>query len=459
MKHYFSIFITSFFLTTHLHALANFTEVAETSIPSVVSVKVKCEMAPQKGSGERLYSQDPMDLFGERFFERFFSVPNTPQKQEGQASGFIVSKEGYVITNAHVVKDATEVVVILNNEKEFVAKIIGTDPSTDIAVVKIEAKDLPYLELGNSDELKVGQWVLTIGNPLGLQASVSAGVVSAKGRNNLDIARIEDFIQTDAAINKGNSGGPLMDLEGKVIGMNTAILSSAGNGGGYMGIGFAIPSNMIKHIMEDLIDSGSVSRGFMGIAMQRVDHNLAQAFGLDHVQGALISEVTTNSPAEKAGLKQGDIITHINNKVVKDIASLRNAVALHKPGAEISLTILRNGNIKNMKVIVGNSPDEDKVMKEETTTLGLSVKDLTPEVAKNLNLTTEIGVVVVNVEQRSAAAFAGIQKGNLIMAVNQKPMTSVQEFEKAIKNADPKKPLLLLVKQGKVSRYISIKMH
>lgn len=441
----------------------DFTEIAKQSIPAVVSVKVKTQAKEhpfQFGDG----SSQPFDFFNrDDFFGHFFG--RAPQKrpyeqprfQMGQGSGFIVSDDGYILTNGHVVSGADEITVLLNNGREHEAELIGIDTNTDIAVIRIKDGKLPYLNLGNSDDLEVGQWVVAIGNPLGLQASVTAGIVSAKGRNGFDLARIEDFIQTDAAINRGNSGGPLLNLKGEVIGMNTAIVTNMGSGG-YMGIGFAIPSNMIQHIMEQLIADGSVTRGFIGVTLQQVDNNLAQSFGLDKVRGALVADVTSDSPAAQAGLRQGDIILGYDGKEVANIAALRNAVSLMKPGSKITLSVLRNSRQIPVSLIIGSFPDENLAASASTNRLGIEVKPLSAEIARNYGYGDLEGVVVSKVSPSSPAALAGIKQGTLIIAVNHTKIDSVDSYNKQIANSDPSKPILLLVKQGEYMHFISIKV-
>lgn len=437
----------------------DFSSVAKKAIPSVVSIKVKG--SSKKASNSWGFFDDDNSDSSEDFLYRFFGFrrkDNEPQETPiaGQASGFIVSPDGYILTNSHVVKDASEIIVALNDGTEYPAKLIGQDPNTDIAIVKIEAKNLPYLVLGNSDDLEVGQWVVAIGNPLGLQASLTAGIVSAKGRNNLDLARIEDFIQTDAAINRGNSGGPLLDLESEVIGMNTAIVTNMATGG-YMGIGFAIPSNLLKHVMDELISTGTVSRGFLGVTLQQVDNGLAKAFGLEKSEGALVAEVSRGSPAEKAGLKQGDVIIKYNNQSVNSIASLRNAVSLMKPGAQINLTILRDGKTIQVPVDIGLYPKEQTLVTlAKENKYGFDVANLTPEIAQSLGFHEDKGVVITKVDPNSSAAWAGIKKGSLIIAVNQKKVSNIDEFNQALESTEKNKPLLLLLKQGDAVRFVSL---
>lgn len=436
----------------------DFREVAKKAIPAVVSIKVKGSVSASSDDS------DEEELFGDDFWQRFFGVPKGQGKNGrrdkedqvvGQASGFIVSPDGEILTNSHVVKDMSEITVSMNNGKEFPAKVIGQDSNTDIALIKIDAKDLPYLKLGDSSDLEVGEWVVAIGNPMGLQASLTVGVVSATGRNNLDLTRVEDYIQTDAAINRGNSGGPLLTLDGEVAGMNTAIVTNMANGG-YMGIGFAIPSNLLKAVMQDLKSSGSFQRGFIGVALQAVDSNLAQAFGLDNTEGALIAEVTKDSPAEKAGLKQGDIIQKFNNRPVSDVGSLRNAVALVRAGTKVPLVILRNGKPLSLTVEIGSFPSTASVAASvKNNLLGIQVDNLSAEMSSKLG--SSGGVVISAIQASSPLAWAGVRKGAVILEVNHKKIANVEEFNKAIDASEKGKPFLFLIKQGESTRYISFK--
>jgi len=444
----------------------DFTHVAKESIPGVVSIQVK---SPSKLKslyyGGDQNDDNPLDLFGgDDLFGRFFGIPKREgamtQPQISQASGFIVSPDGYILTNNHVVRDQGAITVLLNDGRELEGKIIGQDQATDLALIKIDAKNLPYLKLGNSNNLKIGQWVVAIGNPLGLQASLTVGVVSAKGRSNLDLARVEDFIQTDAAINRGNSGGPLLNLRGEVVGINTAIATNMASGG-YMGIGFAIPSNIAKHVMDQLIEKGSVTRGFLGVVLQKVDNDLAQAFDLKKVEGALVAEVNRDSPAEKAGVKQGDIILKYNSEPVESIGALRNFVALEKPGTKVQLTIMRDKKTLELPVVIGNFPDEASVAEGPTKVgdLGLEVKTLTPEIAKIVGVSPdESGVVVTKVDANSPAGLVGIKKGALVLSINQQKVSTGDEFYKVLKTTPAGKPILLLIKQGNSMRYISLRM-
>lgn len=433
----------------------DFTAVAKEAIPAVVSIKVKTTT-----KSSLMDQNDENDPFGDDFFRFFFGQKPNQKSQPtlGQASGFIVSPDGLVITNSHVVRDASEILVTLNDEREFTGKVLGQDPNTDIAVVKIDVSEqLPYLQLGNSDNLEIGEWVIAIGNPFGLQATLTVGVVSAKGRNNLDIANVEDFIQTDAAINRGNSGGPLLNLDGKVMGMNTAIATSMT--GGYMGIGFSIPSTLIERVMNQLVKTGTVTRGFIGVTLQSIDHDLAQAFGLQNHNGALIADVSKGSPAEKAGLKQGDIVQAFNKQNVTSIATLRNAIALMAPGTMIKLSVLRDGNAIEIPIEVGNFPTSSpQAVVQKGNQLGFEVQDLTPDMARTLGVGEDKGVVITRVEAGSPASWAGLKKGTLIVAINQKNVSNVEEFNSILQSSAQNKPVLLLVKQGEQIRFISLKV-
>jgi serine protease Do len=433
--------------------------IAKKSIPAVVFIESEIPYDFNKGEG-----LNPLDLFRDDFFNRFFGLPSPEmlpkknKKEIAKGSGFIVSKDGYIITNNHVVDGATKVLVTLSDGKKVEAKIIGKDPKSDIAVIKIEGSNYTYLDLGNSDDIEIGEWVIAIGNPFGLDASVTVGVVSAKGRNQLHITDFEDFIQTDAAINPGNSGGPLIDVDGKVIGINTAIVSGSG---GYMGVGFAVPSNMAQLVVKQLIEKGEVIRGYLGVTMQPVDEDLAASFNLKSLDGALAAEVAKDSPAEKAGLKQGDIIVAYNGTTVKNLSAFRNAISQMAPGTNVDLTVTRDGKDIHLNVSVGNYPSEDEeeeVKEEKKSNLGIDIETLTPELASRLGYASETGVVVTKVKSDSVAEKAGIKPGALIVAIDKKNIATVAEYEKALKEAQPNKRVLLLIKQGPYVRFVSLKL-
>lgn len=407
--------------------------------------------------------------FGDDFFRRFFGTPlpevphrfqEAPQKQQvvGQGSGFIISKDGYIMTNNHVVGDADKVTVKLLDGREFTAKTVGADPRSDVAVIKIDGENLPVLALGDSDTIEVGEWVVAIGNPFGLSHTLTVGVVSAKGRSSVGIADYENFIQTDAAINPGNSGGPLVNLDGKVIGMNTAIFSSSG---GYMGIGFAIPINMAKDIMNQLIQTGSVTRGYLGIVIQNLTPDLAKSFGLEDHRGILVAEVSEDSPAEKAGLKQGDVIVEFSGKPVDEVGSFRNRVALKTPGSKEEITVLRDGKRKNFLITIGKLPEEEfasAAQPHSMDKLGFSVQTLTPDLAQQFGIQDKKGVIVTSVTPGSVAAMAGINPGTVIVEVNRKRVNNTDDFKRAVAQTPESGTILLLIKDGKYTRYVTLKV-
>jgi serine protease Do len=442
----------------------DFTGVAKKAIPAVVSIKVKESSKQSSGWDEEMSDDSSDDLGGGgRLWKKFFGLPfseNSPQR-EGQASGFLVSADGYIITNGHVVRNTQTISVHLNDGREMSAKVIGLDENTDIALIKIEGKGFPFLKLGDSDKIEIGQWVVAIGTPLGLEASLTAGVVSAKGRNNLDLARVEDFIQTDAALYHGNSGGPLLNLSADVIGINTAIASRMG---GYIGIGFAIPSNIAKNVMDQLMSKGSVSRGFIGVLLQEIDTDLAAALELPKAEGVIIAQVSKDSPAEKAGIRQGDIITSYNGNHIINAASLRTVIAMMAPGTTLKLAIIRDGKPQTISLVVGEfaSPEPLTTQKEEPShhqKLGISVAEITPEISKKLKLDGEKGVVVALADTSGIGYAAGIRKGIVILAVNRQKIQSVDEFQKAVKDAEnTNRPLLLLIKAGDTVQFVSIKL-
>ncbi|MBS0604599.1 MAG: DegQ family serine endoprotease [Verrucomicrobia bacterium] len=438
-----------------------FTAVAKKTIPAVVFIKVQSNAPDQDENGYPYGYQNPYDFNGDDFFNRFFGMPGRggqpqkPQPQLSQGSGFLVSADGYIMTNAHVVKGADKITAVLNDGREIDATLVGSDSHTDIAIVKIEGKDFPFLQMGDSDEIDIGEWVIAIGSPFQLEASVTVGVVSAKGRQNLKITDFEDFIQTDAAINPGNSGGPLINLSSEVIGINTAIVSRSG---GYMGIGFAIPSNMAKNIMAQIIDKGSVTRGFLGVSLQPVDKDIADAFNLPKPEGALISEVVKDSPADKAGLKQGDIIIEYNKQPVKSLQSFRNEVSLMSPGSTVSLKVNRKGQMVSIPVTLGTANDTLATSGSIIQKLGMEIDNLTADLSKQLGYTQkEEGVVITKIKPGSAAAMAGLRPGFLIQAVNHQKVSNVDEFNEALGKPENKR-ILLLVRQGNATRFYSIKV-
>lgn len=440
----------------------NFTSVAEKAIPAVLFIKVQSSSTDAEDSPYSNPYQNPFDYFNDDFLNRFFGMPyrggpQQPAPQLSQGSGFFIRADGYAMTNAHVVKNADKISVVLHDGKELEAVLIGADAHTDIAIIKVEGKNFPFLPLGDSDKIKIAEPVAAIGSPFQLQASVTTGVISAKNRQNLRIAELEDFIQTDAAINPGNSGGPLMNLKGEVIGINTAIFSR--NGGGYMGIGFAVPSNLAGHIKDQLIAKGSVVRGFLGVFLQPVDKDIADAFSLPAAEGALVSEVSKNSPADKAGLKQGDIIVEYNGIPVKSLQSFRNEISFMEPGTLVTLKVNRKGELLSIPISLGTSASSFVTADGIAQKAGIEVDTLTPDIAQQLgHPRNEEGVVVVKVKPNSPAALAGIRPGFVILAINHKKIATIADFNDAMNSTDAKKKILILAKQGNVPRFYSINL-
>lgn len=444
-----------------------FTEVGKKAIPATVYIEAKI-----KQEIESRYQEDPLSFFNDDFFKRFFGTPAPYRKQEvqpkiSQGSGFLVSEDGYILTNHHVIQNAQEITVLLNDGREYSGKIVDSDSRTDVAVVKIEEKGLPFIKLGDSDNLGIGEWVIAIGNPFALEASLTVGVVSAKGRQDLGITSLEDFIQTDAAINPGNSGGPLLNLKGEVVGVNTAIVSRSG---GYLGIGFAVPSNMANHILQQILHTGSVKRSYLGIIMQPIDKDLADALSLDKkIEGILISEVIGNSPAEKSGLKNGDIIIGLNKKKVKNISKFQYDIAMLSPNTKISLEVLRNGNTHNLTVSLGVSKEKKDMgvnSQEFLQNLGIDVENLFDQsqdiLAKLGYSLKDEGVLITKVQRDSPSAKAGLRPYFLISGVvinwkNQKKIRNIADLKKALQELSDKKYVVLIIKHQNHQRYYTIK--
>lgn len=440
-----------------------FAEIAEKATPAVVFIKAEktIEVGMQ---AQPFFYNDPFGFFGDEFFDRFFRGhgQRSPQprsrkyKQQGQGSGFIITEDGYILTNHHVVGDADKITVKLQDGREFDAERVGTDAKSEVAVIRIKAKKLPYLEMGDSSRIRVGEWAIAIGNPFGLTATVTGGLISAKGRSGMGIADYENFIQTDAAINPGNSGGPLLDINGKVIGINTAIYSRSG---GYMGIGFAIPINMAKSIKDQLVNDGKVTRGYLGVAIQELTRDLAESFGLKGKQGILIADVTEDSAAEKAGLKQGDIVLQMDGEPTRDVGDFRNKVASNPPGTKLSLKIFRDGKEKEIEVKTGELPDDMELAgssSEIAEKLGFSVQELTADAAKKYGHDMGSGVLVSTVEPNGIAWQAGMRPGILITSVNRKPVATVKDLMKALSKA--KDIVLLRITDGKYSQFVVLRL-
>jgi len=441
-----------------------FVAVAQQVMPTVVSV-TSTKVVRSRNPFSEFFREDWLrpEGFGRQFRER--NRNQREQRQEGLGSGVIISADGYILTNNHVIREAEEIAVSLDR-KEYKAKVIGSDPKTDLAVIKISEKNLPVVKLGNSDDLEVGEWVLAIGNPfsLQLQHSVTAGIVSGKGRNRVGIGDIdyEDFIQTDAAINPGNSGGALVNLRGELVGINTAIVANSW-GGGNLGIGFAIPINLAKQIMEQLIASGKVVRGWLGVYIQTANESMVKELELPSTEGALVSDVTADSPAEKAGLKDGDFIIAFDGKKVIDSNQLMHLIATYKPGTHIPVKLVRDGREKTLTVALGERPDDDKTPRltssgGDVNRLGLEVANLTAELARELDIKLESGVVVTDVQEGSVAEKEGVQAGDVIREMNRETVRSVREFNRIVGALKPGDTVLLRIVRGENKFFVALKL-
>jgi len=437
-------------------AFANAAEVIRPSVVSVSSVKrVQASRRLQRAPGPM--SNNPLrEFFGDDFLDRFLQPeePGRGYAQQGLGTGVIVSDDGYIVTNNHVVREADEVSVKLPDDRSFKAKVVGTDEKTDLAVIKIEASGLHAAKLGDSDALKIGEWVVAAGNPFGLSSTITAGIVSAKGRSNVGIADYEDFIQTDAAINPGNSGGPLVNLRGEVVGINTAIFSRSG---GYMGIGFAIPVNMVRTIKESLISKGRVVRGLLGAAIQNLNEGLAKSFSFPGTEGVLIGDVAPGGPADQAGLQAGDVITEFDGKKAVNVQKLRAQVAQTDPGTDVPVEAFREGQRKQFKVRIGelDAGTASAGEKAAPESLGMNLENVTPEIAQQLGYDTKLrGVVVTEVEPLSPADRAGLQVRDVIVAVQDQPVEDVAQFRTALGKHKLTEGIRLAVKNGTMRRYV-----
>ena len=405
-----------------------FVSVADRVMPAVVNVTVKSKRGPagSEAPGGPEMEERFKEFFGQEFFDRFFRKRSPRDDGRASGSGVIVDKQGFILTNNHVVENAAEIEVGLSDDRKFKATLVGRDPKTDLAVLRIEAPtgSFPVAELGDSDRLRVGQWAIAIGNPFGLDRTVTAGIISATGRTRVGVATYEAFIQTDASINPGNSGGPLLNLQGKVIGINTAIVASG------QGIGFSIPINMAREVMGQLIAKGRVIRGWLGIVIQDLTPDLAAGFGIPSTGGVLISEVMKDSPADAAGMRAGDVIVEFTGAPIKEVIDLQRRVAAVEPGKPAALKVIRDHKPTSLTVRIGEQPNEEvqvaSLPREER--LGLTVEPLTADAAERYGLTARSGVVVTAVKPGSAGADAGIRPGDAILEVNRRPVTSVEAF-------------------------------
>ena len=424
-----------------------FSQVAEQASPAVINISTVRKATPSS-----FYSPFGPNDPRREFFERFFGdrMPRRAVPQRSLGTGFIIDPSGLAVTNNHVVENAEEIRVTMADGKEYEAKVLGRDPKTDLALIKIQAKkDLPYLTLGNPDKVKIGDWVVAIGNPFGLEHTVTAGILSARGRV-IGAGPYDDFLQTDASINPGNSGGPLLNMEGQVVGINTAIVA------GGQGIGFAIPADMAKNVMAQLKDGGKVVRGWLGVVIQNVTEDLAKSFGLSEAKGALVADVSDSGPAEKAGLKRGDVIVGFNGQDIESSSQLPAVVAKTPVGDRVDVDIIRNGKTKTLSVRIGELKEESVAeVESQTEDMGLAVRELTPELAARMKLDQKEGVVITNVDPNGKAAESGLRPGDIILEINNKPIKDMADFNRLTANKGSNNTLFL-VQRDRSTMYFSM---
>lgn len=459
------------------HATSNgFAPVAKSVTPAVVNIT-----ASSRGDKrERADSSSEFDQWRDRM-EEFFGSPFGPQgpkgpgiprgprgprgpgerRAEGMGSGIIVSADGYILTNNHVVAGAQELTVTLPDKREFTATLVGTDPKTDLAVIKVNAQQLPTVTWGDSSALEVGEYVLAVGNPFGLNSTVTLGIVSALGRGHMGITQYEEFIQTDAAINPGNSGGALVNTSGQLVGINTAIFSQSG---GNEGVGFAVPTSMAKPIYESLVKTGKVVRGYLGIGIQDLSKDLAQSFGVNNTKGAVVSEVKDDSPADRAGLKAGDVIVRYQTTPIEDATGLQRQVTKTPIGTAATIRVWRDGHEKDLTVTIGEQPDTVKTARAEAESgdhalAGVAVQELDRKAASDLGLKTgTTGVVIAEVAPDSPASQAGLSRGDVIREINKQPIQSVKDFEKVAATLKKDQSALVLINRRGASLFVSVKV-
>ena len=437
-----------------------FADIAKRVTPTVVNITVSKQPAvPMSG-----LPFDPM--------KEFFGTPGTPgfpprhdqgpmPDLRGAGSGVIVSSDGYVLTNNHVVEDAKQITVTLPDKREFSGTVVGLDPQTDLAVIKLEADNLPFVPWGDSSSLQVGEYVLAVGNPFGLNSTVTLGIVSALGRGGMGITQYEDFIQTDAAINPGNSGGALVNTRGELVGINTAIFSRSG---GYQGVGFAVPTKLAKPIYTSLVKTGSVVRGFLGVGIQALTSDLANSFNLDKAQGALVTNVMPGSPADQAGIQRGDVIVEYEGQIVEDPRMLQGQVVGTVVGSQISLVVMREGQKVTLRPVIREQNEPTKVarahsMKHDGPLAGVAVQDLDSRMAQQLGITEEVsGVVVMEVTPGSYADRAGLVQGDVISEINRTAVRSEKDFVRVVSNLEKQKDAVVFIHRGKGALYLTVKI-
>ncbi len=439
--------------TAALQNLPDFVGLSKSLGPAVVSITTKQSVQRVRMSPHPFGEEGPFGEFWRRFFDG--PLPENPSPRQGLGSGFIIDHKGLILTSNHVVKNAEKIEVKLSDGREFEAEVVGRDPKTDIAVIKIKNMgDLPTAPLGNSDSLEVGERVLAIGNPFGLEHTVTAGIVSAKGRN-IGAGPYDNFIQTDASINPGNSGGPLINMKGQVVGINTAIFSRSG---GNVGIGFTIPINLVKELLPQLKQDGKVTRGWVGVAIQRITPEIAESLGLKEAGGALIADVIEDSPAERAELKAGDIIVEFNESKVKESNDLPAIVARTPVGNEVSVKVLRDGREVSLPVTIGELSNEEMVATlDGEEELGLTVQAISPQFAEKLGLDRAEGMVITSVKAGSPGHVAGLRRGDVILKMGGKPIRNLADFSAAVENAKKEKIVLFLVQRGDGKLFLAMK--
>jgi serine protease Do len=440
-----------------------FTTVAKAVTPAIVNITTAATEKVSDSRGLRDRMEEFFGMPGDPFGFRKHRGPMMPRepRQSGMGSGVIVTSDGYILTNNHVVDGAQELTVTLPDKREFKGKIVGTDPKTDLAVIKIDGQNLPTVPWGDATKLQVGEYVLAVGNPFGLNSTVTLGIVSALGRGRMGITQYEDFIQTDAAINPGNSGGALVNTKGELVGINTAIFSQTG---GYQGVGFAVPTSMSKPVFESLVKNGKVVRGYLGIGIQDLTPDLTKSFGVKESKGALVSEVKEDSPADKAGIKQGDIIIGYDGSPVEDAAALQRLVTKTPIDAKATIKVLREGHEKELTAKVAELPETIQTAKvsqedREQALAGVAVQDLDRDTAQELGLKGKIqGVVVTEVEPDSGADRAGLMPGDVIREINRQPVKSVRDYEKAAASIKKGESVLMLINRRGASLFLSAKV-
>src|ERR1700678_368736 len=436
-----------------------FSAVIKPALPAVVNIRTS-KMVKSQGNQMSPFFNDP--TFRQFFGDQFGGGKPHQEREQALGSGVIVTPDGTILTNNHVIDGASDIKVQLSDKREFKAKLVGADPKTDIAVLKIEASGLPTLPLGDSSQLNVGDLIFAIGDPFGIGETATMGIVSATGRGQLGIEDYENFIQTDAAINPGNSGGAMIDIHGNLVGVNTAILSHGS--GGNEGVGFAIPMSMAKPVMDQILAHGKVIRGYLGVHIQDFSPELAKSFNFNQSGGVLIGDVSANTPAANAGLKKGDVIVKLNGQAESDSNDLRNTISQMSPGTQVKLDIWRDGKVQPFTVTLGELPKDKETTESSDDSSsgeiqGIDVQDLTPEISQQLNLPSGThGVVVTSVDPASAAAAAGINRGDLIQEINHKPVTSASQYKQLMSGASGQ-PILLLINRGGITSFVVVEAH